>query len=486
MKIKHKFGIGFIVLFVLSFTVFNYFINETFNNYIKNEIKVDMERSYKSAYRIINRHFQNNDLEISDSTFDKYSPEIATQINEENNCQIDIYSTDGNKIYSYEIEDKTLNIDNEKVKKSLDDARENKLAFNIYTEKDNVVSRITFPLYVDKNYLRVMSLSKDFTYDYKSLISLINVWKTLIIIIFILILILSYTLCSKIIKPLEVLKNLFKKVENGDLNVESDIKSKDEIGDLSVGFNSMNERIRNQMNMINNEKDKVIALEKNRREFFNNVTHELKTPLTTISGYAQILKEPGFNDENFKALALDRIEKESDRMHRMVRELIDISKDNLSIGTESMGNISVDKFIELIIKDLSIKAKKEGINIIYDLEEIKLLFIPEDLKRIIINVIDNAINYSKPKKDININLFKSNDYMQLVVRNYSEPISKEGIEKIFEPFYRYDSKRSKDIGGNGLGLYITYGIVKKYDGNIEFIYDEELKEVKVIVKLKCM
>lgn len=485
MKVKHKFGAGFIAVFLISFIVFNHFINRTFDNYIKNQIKVEMENSYKSAYRIINRYFQNNDLEIKESIFDKNSPELATQINEENNCQIDIYNTEGSKGYSYENNDTEIYIDKEKLEKSLNDSKENKLSFNIYTKQNKVTSSITFPLYIKGNHLKIISLSKEFTENYKSLINLMGIWKTLTVIIFILILISSYILCSKIIKPLEILKSLFKNVENGDLNVRSDIESKDEIGDLSIGFNNMNERIQNQIDTINNEKDKVIALEKNRREFFNNVTHELKTPLTTISGYAQILKDPDFNDMEFKELALERIEKESDRMHRMVKELIDISKDNLYIDSDSMEILCVDRFIEVIVKDLSIKAKKNNINIIYNLEKVKLVCSSEDLKRILINIIDNAINYSKPNKDININLSKDNGYLELVVTNSSELISKGEISKVFEPFYRYNIKKSKGIGGNGLGLYITQGIVKKYNGDIKFIYDENLMEAKVTIKMEC-
>lgn len=258
MKVKHKFGIVFIVVFFISFSIFNYFISYTFDNYIKNQIKIEMESAYKSTYRIINKYFQNNNLEIKEEIFDKNIPEIAVEINEENSCQIDIYNLNKTKEYSYENNNEEVYLDNEKLKKSLEKSSENKLSFNIYSKNNRVTSSITFPLYIKGNYLKIISLSKDFTDNYKSLIKLMNVWKTLTIIIFLLILISSYILCSKIIKPLEGLKSLFKKVEDGDLNIRSNIKSKDEIGELSDKFNSMREKIKNQMDTINNEKDKVI------------------------------------------------------------------------------------------------------------------------------------------------------------------------------------------------------------------------------------
>lgn len=486
MKVKHKFGIVFIVVFFISFSIFNYFINYTFDNYIKDQIKVDMESSYKSTYRIINKYFQNNSLEIKEEIFNKNIPEIAVEINEENSCQIDIYNLNKTKEYSYENNNEEIYVDNEKLKKSLEKSSENKLSFNIYSKNNRVTSSITFPLYIKGNYLKIISLSKDFTDNYKSLIKLMDVWKTLTIIIFLLILISSYILCSEIIKPLEVLKNLFKKVEDGDLSIKSNIKSKDEIGELSDKFNNMREKIKNQMDTINHEKDKIVELEKNRKEFFNNVTHELKTPLTTISGYAQIINDPEFDDKEFESLALDRIEKESDRMYKLVKELIDISKDNLNIDSEFMEVLNVDKFIEVIVKDLSIKASQRNINIMCSLEEVKILASSEELKRVLINIINNAVIYSKENKDINIKLSKVEGNLELIVKNYSEMISKEGASKVFEPFYRYNSKVSKSIGGNGLGLYIVYGIIKKYDGDIKFLYDEETMEVKVIIKMKCI
>ena len=108
----------------------------------------------------------------------------------------------------------------------------------------------------------------------------------------------------------------------------------------------MKRQIKNQIVTISNEKEKVVALEATRTEFFNNVTHELKTPLTTISGYAQILQQENFNDDEFGDYALERIEKESERMHRMVVALIEVSKNKSDIKKENKTLINIKDTLE--------------------------------------------------------------------------------------------------------------------------------------------
>lgn len=117
-----------------------------------------------------------------------------------------------------------------------------------------------------------------------------------------------------------------KKLSEGDFEIALEVKSNDEIGVLSREFISMKQKIKNQIDTINKEKDKVLKLEKARREFFNNVTHELKTPLTAIAGYGEMLLDEDVRDEEFKKRAGERICMESERLHELVVDLINVSK----------------------------------------------------------------------------------------------------------------------------------------------------------------
>ena len=142
--------------------------------------------------------------------------------------------------------------------------------------------------------------------------------KFIVSITFLLILIFTYFLFERIINPLNYIKNSFKRIGDGDFKINLKVNSKDEIGDLACGVNKMANKIEEQIEKINEEKEKVLTLEKTRTEFFNNITHELKTPLTNISGYAQIMSEEDFHDNDFRKFALERINKESKRMHELI------------------------------------------------------------------------------------------------------------------------------------------------------------------------
>lgn len=257
--------------------------------------------------------------------------------------------------------------------------------------------------------------------------------------------------------------------------------SKDEIGELSECVNKMADKIEEQIEKINTEKEKVLTLEKTRTEFFNNVTHELKTPLTNISGYAQIMSEEDFNDEDFRSFALDRIDKESKRMHELIVSLIEVSKNKSSIDEKKRENFNIKSIIDEIADDLSIKAKSHGVTINRSIDGVYFNCIDEEIRRIIINILDNAIKYSLDNKEVLLQCFKEGENLIINIENYSEEISEEGLKKIFEPFYRENVKKSRYLGGNGLGLYICQSLIEKYHGSITFEYKDGKVKVRVIL-----
>lgn len=244
----------------------------------------------------------------------------------------------------------------------------------------------------------------------------------------------------------------------------------------------MANKIEEQIEKINEEKEKVLTLEKTRTEFFNNITHELKTPLTNISGYAQIMSEEDFNDNDFRKFALERINKESKRMHELIVSLIEISKNKSDIEGGEIENVNLKTLIEDLCEDFKVKGDKQGICICNNLEDIEFMCREDEIRRVIINLLDNAIKYSIKGSEINIILFKDKEEKHIEIENFSDEISSEGVEKIFEPFYRENTKKSRELGGNGLGLYICSELVKKYGGDISFSYSNGKVKVSIIFK----
>lgn len=474
MKIRYKFGIGFIIIFSISFIVLNFIINEMRTNFVIDEVKEEMYLAYKSTYRFVNSYAQYNLIDLTKENIIEHIPEIATNISEDKRCELYVLDENNEQLYKYNLANGSINYDIERVSKYSYEDIDNKNLLDIYYEDNNLTAATIFPLYMYKKYVGTIILTKDFTIYYNSINEFIGLVKLVNVIIFIVMIIAVYLFSGKIVNPLVSLRGAFKEVEKGEYDIDININTKDEIGELSKGFSSMKRQIKKQIVTIINEKEKVLALEATRTEFFNNVTHELKTPLTTISGYAQILQQENFNDAEFHDYALERIEKESERMHRMVVALIEVSKNKTDIKKENKALINIKDILEEILKDLSIKALKYKLNINADIEYTILECNEEDIRSVFINIIDNAIKYSKANTTINIKSIEEGNLYKFEVENYSDEISEEGIKNVLKPFYRENIDKSRKLGSNGLGLFICEQIVESYGGSIEFNYDEKV------------
>lgn len=482
MKVKHKFSGGFLIIFLIAFIILNCFLNRAFINYHENKIKNEMDSLYKSSYSVLRLYFQANNLEGNKINFNRYIPKISNNISEQGNCQIDVFNESLEKEYSYYLDKFSFNYGKDGVEDVLEEANNNKAALNIYRNKNRVTAYLAFPAYIDENFLGNILLSKDYSKEYLDLMGLMSNIKIIVLITFLLVLIFTYFLFEKIVNPLSYIKNSFKRIGDGDYKINLKVNSKDEIGDLAKGVNKMANKIEEQIEKINEEKEKVLTLEKTRTEFFNNITHELKTPLTNISGYAQIMMEEDFNDDEFRIFALERIDKESKRMHELIVSLIEVSKNKSDIENREFENINLKKLIEELCEDFKVKGEKHDIYISKNLEDVEFMCREDEIRRVIINLLDNAIKYSIKGTEIKINLFKNKEEIGIEIENFSDEISTEGLEKIFEPFYRENTKKSRELGGNGLGLYICSELVKKYNGDISFSYSNGKVKVMIIFK----
>ncbi|MGV2686314.1 histidine kinase, partial [Clostridium perfringens] len=149
-------------------------------------------------------------------------------------------------------------------------------------------------------------------------------------------------------------------------------------------------KIQEQILDIEQEKEKVEKLALSRKIFFDTVTHELKTPLTSIIGYSEMILENVVDDEEFKKRAVSRIYSESQRLNTLVLEIIKISKGLSSINEEYV-EYNIKELLQQVIADMSIKADKYNLNIIYNLEDSFLKIKANKIKEVFINLIDNAI-----------------------------------------------------------------------------------------------
>ena len=209
-----------------------------------------------------------------------------------------------------------------------------------------------------------------------------------------------------------------------------------------------------------------VRAENMRKDFVANVSHELKTPLTSISGFAETLKLNENIDKETRNRFLTIIDGEANRLRRLIEDILTLSfiENDKKEEKESINLYSVYRRVEDM---LMISAKTKSIELVCDADEsINIRANADYVKQIILNLVDNAIKYTPENGDVNVKIFKEKDYAVIKVSDTGMGIPKEDQARIFERFYRVDKARSREIGGTGLGLAITKHIVINLGGTI--------------------
>ncbi len=224
-------------------------------------------------------------------------------------------------------------------------------------------------------------------------------------------------------------------------------------------------------------------LELSRREFVSNVSHELRTPLTTVKSYAETLMDESMSDKDLQNRFLSVIIKEADRMTRIVKDLLTLSKlDEAQNETVEPDDIDLQVLLDGVIEKMYITARKKNQELTYKpINEVPVFKSNRDkLEQVIINIVSNAIKYTSDggKIDIVSGILYSDAFIKVVDNGIGIP--KENIPRLFERFYRIDKARSRDTGGTGLGLAISKQIIENIGGTIT-INSEFGKGTEVII-----
>ncbi|PNZ67925.1 sensor histidine kinase [Staphylococcus croceilyticus] len=207
-------------------------------------------------------------------------------------------------------------------------------------------------------------------------------------------------------------------------------------------------------------------LENLRREFVANVSHELKTPITSIKGFAETLIEGAKNDEQSLEMFLNIILKESNRIESLVMDLLDLSHIEQQTELETT-YVNLSELACNTIDNLQNQARYKNITILSEIEKDVIIEAHENkLAQVITNLLSNAINYSFEDNKVIVRVYREDVKVNLEIQDFGIGIDKDEQKHIFERFYRVDKARSRDSGGTGLGLSITKHIVEAHHGTI--------------------
>jgi len=208
-------------------------------------------------------------------------------------------------------------------------------------------------------------------------------------------------------------------------------------------------------------------LEKIRSDFVANVSHELKTPITSIKGFTETLLDGAYEEEETSLYFLNIIKTESDRLLQIVNDLLDLSKIEGNKITLNKETFNLKNLVELLITTLDTQITSHQVNLRMEIDDDFMITADKGrLSQILINLMNNAISYTPKNKDIVIGARSNQKYNEIYVKDNGVGITKENLERIFERFYRIDKARTREKGGTGLGLAIVKHLVEAHNGKI--------------------
>ena len=272
----------------------------------------------------------------------------------------------------------------------------------------------------------------------------------------------SLIISKTLLSPIKGMTTAAEAMAAGDFSRKISVESEDEIGILAMAFNDMATQIETMLEEL--KKAELV-----RREFVANVSHELRTPLTSIRTYAETISDtqeiPQETEEEFLRVIIN----ESDRMTKIVQDLLELSRFDSGTSVLSVEKFSIEQSVRDVYAAIVLEAKKRNQELNLELEW-KLPSIKGDrarIEQVLMNTMSNALKYTPDGGKIEVFSGSSDGNVWVKIEDTGVGIPKEDLDRVFDRFYRVDKARSRESGGTGLGLSIAKEIVSKHGGDIQ-------------------
>lgn len=473
-----------IILTIIFLIIINNIVLETFYIYKKRD-------TVKLLYEQINEKYNTN---ISDEEIKEFVKEQSTR----NNLEIFIKNENDNEIITNS-QARTENID--KLKKMVNLGDNGKLGETLYKSKNATIKMIKDNV-SDRNYIVLFAnLDNDNELYIRTPISAIKeslrLSNQVLILVGCISVLISAVIASIVSKrfstPILELNGIAKKMSNLDFSqkyIPSD--SDDELDELGRSINMLSEKLEHTIKELKENNDDLerdikekSKIDEMRTQFISDVSHELKTPIALIQGYAEGLIENVNNDDESRTFYAEVILDEADKMDKLVKQLLELMK--LEYGKRDFNNNNFDivSLIREVIRKCDVMIKEKNIEVTFETNEQFFVYADDFyIEQVVTNYLTNAIKYAQEvngKKSIVIDVTNStNGYVKVSVYNTGKNFTEEEMKAIWGRFYKIDSSRNRENGGTGIGLSLVkavmnnyqnkYGVLNK-NGGVEFYFE---------------
>lgn len=476
-----------ITLMVAAFSIFVVSASWIVCNYmIEGVFVIEEKRNLKDTYKLCDEVFGGNDSDI------EFDENFYKKIGSSSESIILVYAPERNKVYT------SISVSgnmSENINRLLASVIENNR--DLLTKPGNYVITKSRDTLSNSYYFDLVGLLKngnlivirspvariDAAMD---VVSKVFIWIAVGLIIFGSVFILMFS--SIFSSPIKTLSKAAKRMAGLDFDVKVPVYSKDEIGELGMCMNEMScklERTISELKSANIKLERDIAekqqIDDMRREFLSHVSHELKTPIALIQGYAEGLKDNLFDDEESKNFYTDVIIDEAKKMNDLVKKLLTLNEIEFGNNPLNIERFDVCELIRGIIAASKILINEVQADVVFESDAPCYVWADEYMiEEVFTNYLTNAIHYVTEGGRIEIELEKIENDIRVKVYNQGNTISDEDINMLFEKFYKADKARTREYGGSGVGLSIVaatmqahnkgYGVYNMSDG-VVFYFD---------------
>lgn len=273
-----------------------------------------------------------------------------------------------------------------------------------------------------------------------------------------------FWLYKSIVHPLNKLKTAAENIKDGNLNFSVAAETDDEIGEVCVAFEEMRLKLKGQI-------ERNIQYEKESKELISNISHDLKTPMTAIKGYIEGIMDGVADTEEKRNRYIRTIYNKVNDMNSLIEELFLYAKLDSNSVTYSFAKVNVDAYFQDCVEEISLDLESQDVDFGYfnyaDRDTV-IIADPEQLKRVVNNIIGNSVKYASPDRKLMISLriMEEAEFVKIEIEDNGKGIARNEVPLIFDRCYRTDASRNSSKGGSGLGLSIAKKIIEEHGGKI--------------------